>query len=137
MSALALQGDMPKILEIEAFMKGLPQGEFPVTECRIDGVYARSMFIPAGSILTGKIHNGESISILAQGTIKICDGEKSFEISAPHTAISPAGIKRLGFAVTDCTFISIHPLERDKEPSTLVADTFEEFEQNTKLLEVL
>jgi len=129
MNNLALKGNMPEILDIEAYIKTLPQQEMPIEEYRIDGVYVRSLFIPKDTLLTGKIHNHENIAILAQGTIKICNGNESYEISAPYIMIDPGGIKRLGYAVTDVTFITIHKLEQDEEVESLVSDTFEEYEQ--------
>lgn len=133
MSDLALQGCMPQILALEAVMKTLPQQECPIEEYRIDGVYCRSMFIPAGTILTGKIHNQENISILAQGTIKISNGFDSYEISAPHIMVDKPGIKRLGVAITDVTFINILKYSGTDPETDLVSDTFEEYEQR-KLL---
>jgi hypothetical protein len=126
---LALTGVMPQILELEAIMKDLPQVDLPVEEYKIDGVYCRSMFIPAGTLLTGKIHNYENISILAQGTIKITNGSDSYEISAPHIMVDKPGIKRLGYAVTDVTFINILNYSGTQPEKDLVSDSFEEFEQ--------
>lgn len=130
---------MPEILALEKIILDSPQVEMPVAHYQINGVYARALFIPAGVVLTGKIHNTESIGILAQGTLRICNGESYSEITAPHICIDKAGIKRIGYAVTDCTFITVH--RTDKTDLTeieeeLTSMTFEEFEQKTKLLEV-
>jgi hypothetical protein len=131
-SELAKQGNMPSIMEVERQLLTMEQVECPVTHYHIDGVYCRSMFIPAGTLLTGKIHNKENISILAQGTIRITNGETSKFVGAPYIMVDKPGIKRMGYAETDCTFINvmrsdltdIAELERE-----LVSDTFEEYEQ--------
>ncbi len=81
--------------------------DFDVEHYQIDGVYVRSLFIPEGMVLTGAIHNNAHISILAQGTIRVFDGELTKEITAPHIAVEKAGIKRIGYALTDCTFINV------------------------------
>jgi len=135
-SNLALLGTMPEILRIEQELLKLPQTECPVTHYRIDGVYARSMFIPAGTVLTGKIHNFENIAILAGGTLRITNGVDSYIISAPHVIVDAPGIKRLGYAETDVTFITVHRtdnIEINAIEEELVSDTFEEYEQQLLL----
>lgn len=125
------------ILAIEDIIKQLEvengQVECPISEYRIDGVYARSMFIPANTILTGKIHTTESISILAQGTIKISNGSESYQITAPHILVDKPGIKRLGVTLSDVTFITIHKYSGTAPEKDLVVDTFEEYEEQLLL----
>ena len=136
MSDLALQGNTPVILAIEAMMKANFDQEAlkehtDTEHYRIQGVYARSMFVPAGMMITGKIHNFESIGVLAQGTMRITNGETSVVVSAPYITVDKPGIKRLGYAETDCTFISIHRTDAEEIADIedeLVSDTFEEFE---------
>jgi hypothetical protein len=133
MSPLALTGNIPEILRIENEIRQMPQVGMPVTHYQIDGVYVRSLFIPAGTILTGKIHKHENIAILAQGTIRICNGTDSKVISAPYVLVDEPGIKRLGYAETDVTFITVHkvkpgqPLEGIEQE--LAVDTYEEYDQ--------
>lgn len=73
------------------------------------GTYTRELLIPAGVVLTGKIHRHSCINILAKGTIVISDGETEREITAPHTFVAPAGSKKAGFALTDVVWINVHP----------------------------
>lgn len=136
MSNLALLGTMPEILQIEQEILKLPQVECPLEHFHIKGVYVRKGFIPAGTMLTGKVHNFESISILAQGTLRITNGTDSKIISAPHTFVDKAGIKRLGYAETDCTFITIHRTDNteiEDIENELVSTTLEEYEQRLLL----
>jgi len=129
-------GNMPEILRIEQELLKLPQAECPVTHYHIDGVYARSMFIPAGTLLTGKIHNFENIAILAKGRLRITNGTDSYIISEGHIMVDPPGIKRLGYAETDVVFITVHRTDNteiDAIEDELVSDTFEEYEQQLLL----
>ena len=80
MSDLATLGNMPKILELEALMRTMPQVESPAQHYHLEGVYCRALFIPKGCLLTGKIHNHESIGILAQGTLRITKSIRQAEI---------------------------------------------------------
>jgi len=136
MSNLSLLGTMPEILQIEQEILKQPQVECPVTHYNIEGVYVRSMFIPAGTILTGKIHNKENIVILSQGTIRVTNGTDAAILTAPHIMVDKPGVKRLGYAETDVTFITVHRTDNteieviEKE---LVSKTFEEYEQQLLL----
>ena len=73
------------------------------------GTYTRELLIPAGVVLTGKIHRHSCINILAKGTIVVTDGGVEREISAPYTFVSPPGAKKAGFALTDVVWINVHP----------------------------
>jgi len=136
MSNLALQGNMPEILALEKVLLTLEQVECPVTHYHIEGVYVRSMFIPAGTVLTGAIHNKENISILAQGSIRVTNGTESVLISAPHIMVDKPGIKRLGVSETDVTFINVLRTDLtdiDELEKELVSQSFEEYDQQLLL----
>lgn len=136
MSNLAELGCMPEILRIEKVLLNGVQVDCPVKHYQVDGVYVRSMFIPAGTILTGKIHNFENIAILAQGTIRISNGTESYVISAPHVMVDKPGVKRIGYAETDVTFITVHKTvntEIEAIEKELVSATFEEYQQQLLL----
>ena len=136
MSNLAELGTMPEILRIEQEILKMPQVELPIEHYQIDGVYARSMFIPAGTILTGKIHNFESIAILAKGRIRITNGTESYIISEGHIMVDKPGVKRLGYAETDVIFITVHRtdnIEIEAIEKELVSATFEEYQQQLLL----
>lgn len=140
MSNLATLGNMPEILQIEAQILQMPQVELPIEHYHIDGVYARSMFIPAGTLLTGKIHNFESIAILAKGTIRITNGTESYVISEGHIMVDQPGVKRLGYAETDVVFITVHRTDNTEIEAIedeLVSATFEDYKQQLLLGEIV
>ena len=139
MSNLAELGTMPDILRIEKEILAMPQVTLPVEHYQVDGVYVRSMFIPAGTILTGKIHNFESIAILAKGRIRITNGTESYIISEGHIMVDKPGVKRLGYAETDVVFITVHRTDNTEIEAIekeLVSATFEEYEQQLLLGEL-
>ena len=53
------------------------------------GMYARELRIPAGVLLTGKIHKTEHLNILAKGRIEISNMGESRQLTAPYTFVSP------------------------------------------------
>ena len=75
------------------------------------GVYARELFIPKGSILTGKIHKTEHLNIVSQGVIAVATEEGQKLIKAPCTFVSKPGTKRAGYALEDTTWTTIHVTE--------------------------
>ena len=140
MSNLAELGTMPDILRIEQEIGAMPQVTLPVEHYQIDGVYVRSLFLPAGTLLTGKIHNFENIAILAQGTIRVSNGTDAYVLTAPRIIVDKPGVKRIGYAETDVTFITVHKTtntEIDDIEKELVSDTFEEYEQQLLLGEIV
>ena len=136
MSDLATQGNMPEILALESWIKANVDQEalLETTELnhyRIPGVYARELKLKAGTILTGKIHNFESLGILSQGRMRILTSEGAKIVEAPYVTVDKPGIKRLGVCETDCTFVSIHRTDAETIEDIedeLVSDTFEQFE---------
>jgi len=139
MSNLAELGNTPFILQAEEAMRNMIHLHIhsEPKHYKIKGVYVRELFIPAGTLATGKIHNFESIGVLSQGTLRITNGETSIVVSAPYITIDKPGIKRLGYAETDCTFLCIHRTDCEtveEMEHELVSETFEEYEQKTQNL---
>ena len=137
MNNLAEQGNMPAILALEVAMRAMPQIESEPNHYHINGVYVRELFIPAGTLLTGKIHNHESIGILAQGRLRITNGTDSIIVEAPYVTVDKPGVKRLGYAETDCTFLCVHRTDCktiEEMEEELVSETFEEYERKTQCM---
>jgi hypothetical protein len=104
-----------KILALEAAMKEHEQVEIVAVEYFCGGVYAREITIPEGVALVGEIHLKDQINVVSKGTIRVFteDGEKT--ITAPCTFISPAGVKRAGYAVTETVWTVFHATELTNE----------------------
>lgn len=88
-------------------MKELPQVEIPVRHDFSAGICARTIFIPKGTRLTGRVHKFENMNILSQGEISVLT-DKGFErIKAPNIIVSPPGTKRIAIAHEDCVWTTI------------------------------
>lgn len=83
--------------------------ELPLKHHICNGVYARELFIPAGTVLTGRIHKTKHISIVQQGDISVMTEEGMKRMQAPTVIQSDVGMKRAGYAHTDTIWITIHP----------------------------
>lgn len=82
--------------------------ELPVVNHFLPGMYARELHIPAGVMLTGKIHKTAHMNVLSKGTITVWTEGGMKELSAPHSFMSQPGTKRIGLAHTDCIWTTFH-----------------------------
>lgn len=99
-----------QIRQLEAAMLSqLPPAEAPVTHHFADGIYGREMFIPAGTMLTGKVHRFATLNLLLQGDITVTTPEGVKRIQAPAIFVSAPGCKKVGFAHTDTIWVNVHP----------------------------
>lgn len=98
-----------QIRQLEAEIAQLPPTECPTTHYFAEGIYGREMFIPAGTVLTGKIHRFSTLNILLQGDITVSTPEGVKRIQAPAIFVSPPMGKKVGFAHTDTRWVNVHP----------------------------
>ena len=91
-----MDGDLiQKLFKLEAGFKTLPQVDIPKTHFFANKLYARSIDIPKGSIIIGKMHKHSQINTVSKGDISVLTegGWKRFQ--APHTFESSAGLNGL------------------------------------------
>lgn len=97
--------------QIRALTNGLltspDKREFDVEHTLIKGVYTRTLFIPKGSLLVGKIHLKECVNIVAKGDISVLTETGSGRFKAGHVATSQPGIQKVGYAHEDTIFINV------------------------------
>ena len=93
---------------LEAEVSKLPQACCPVWHHFAPGLYARQMFIPAGTVLTGAVHKTEHLCIVS-GDIDVTTDEGVRRITALQLVIKSApGAKRAGFAHRDTYWTTVH-----------------------------
>lgn len=112
---------------LPAAMQGLP-----VEHIAIDGMLARTMYIPKGMLLVGKIHKLDCINIVAKGDISILTEHGSGRMVGGQQAVSPAGTQKIGFAHEDTVFINVfrtNETRLEHIEDTIGWPSFEEFDQ--------
>lgn len=133
--AVKHEGKRRQLYELEAAIAGgpLPAVECPLQHSLIDGVYVRTIFIPAGTVIVGKIHKHSHANILSQGEVIVFTEEGDMEhLKGPLTMVSPAGCKRAVRALTDTTWTTIHRTDEtdlDKIEDWVIAKSYEDYEQ--------
>lgn len=94
---------------VQEFSK-LPQTECPLTHRFAPGVYLREIFMPAGTVVIGKIHRTEHFNVLIRGACLIVhdDGARE-ELRAPLTFVSKAGVQKVLYILEDTIWQTVHP----------------------------
>lgn len=81
--------------------------DLPFTESLEHGLYTRTLFIPKGCELVGKIHRKPCVNIVAKGDITIMTETGLLRVQAGYSVTSPAGIQKIGYAHEDTVFINV------------------------------
>jgi hypothetical protein len=97
------------IVALEGEMLKLPQAELETNHYFAHGTYTRELKIPAGVLITGKIHRNSCINILTKGRIRVVTEEDDYDIEAPYVFVSGPGIKKAGYALEDSIWINVFP----------------------------
>lgn len=89
----------------------LPKIDCPLVHRFTPGLYAREIFMPAGSLASSKIHNTEHPFVVLTGKVSVRNERGEVDhIEAPYVGITKPGARRLIFVHEDCRWITFHPL---------------------------
>lgn len=105
-SALEIRSAIESLKDQLLAMPGA-QTDFPAEHCFADGMYMRTLCIPKGTLLVGKIHRKACLNIVAAGDISILTEHGARRVKAGFTGVSEAGIQKVGFAHEDTIFINV------------------------------
>lgn len=97
-----------QIEALEQHLVELPQVEIPVVHRFAAGLYAREITIPVDTVMTGKVHRAEHVSIMLSGDMTVLTEEGMRRITGPHVFISPPGTKRVGYAHAETRWVTVH-----------------------------
>lgn len=113
--------------------------DFPLRHYFLNGLYCREMFIPRGSVATGKIHKHPCLTIISKGDISLLTEEGIKRIVAPFSLESGAGIKRAVFAYQDTILTTYHKTNETDIAALerlLVVDTYDEYLQFCETIKI-
>lgn len=103
-----------RVVALEEALKALPGADTSdgnVEHIFAEGLYARKLTIPAGSLIVGKIHLNGQLNFLMQGTICVTTEAGPKTLTAPQIIASPPGTKRAGYAVTETVWVTVSATE--------------------------
>jgi hypothetical protein len=96
--------------EAEAILVQLPKVECPLKHSFTPGLYIREIFMPAGTLLTSKIHKTEHPFIVSKGKLNVfLDGEMQY-IEAPYRGVTKPGTRRVIYILESTIWTTFHPL---------------------------
>jgi len=96
------------IYRLEQAIYSLPRVEMPVTNDFIKGVYARTIHIPAGTVLTGAVHKDECFFLVRSGSVLITTDGDPIKADAGFMSITKPETKRAGYALVDTVVTTFH-----------------------------
>lgn len=92
------------------------QVECPLKHYFAPGVYLREIFMPAGSVVIGKIHKTEHFNIIQKGRLSLIGEGESHVLEGPCTFVSKAGVQKVLYIHEDTVWSTVHlTTERDLE----------------------
>jgi hypothetical protein len=108
------------IYRLEAELLKLPQVDMPVDHDFCNGLYARTMHIPAGTILTGAVHREESFFLVRKGELIVSTDDGPLTLRSGDMSVSKIGTKRAGITLTDVEVTTFHANpSNEQEPKAL------------------
>lgn len=128
-----IEGSREKIEALEAAIVALPPEQRLEFDNRHDfcpGIYARTIFMPKGMVLTSQIHLTQHFFVVVKGSCTVvgADGSRVF-IEAPHMGVTMPGTKRALYIHEDCIWTTFHATDlTDVEEigKKIMAQSFEE-----------
>lgn len=112
------------VYQLEAELLKLPQVELPIDHAFCAGMYARTMHIPAGTILTGAVHREESFFLVRKGDLIVSTDDGPKRLGAGGMSISKIGTKRAGIALTDVEVTTFHANPSNEQDPQALWDMF-------------
>ena len=100
-----------RLLELQGDCQRLPQVGLPLKHDFAPGVYARRIFMPAGTFVIGKTHKTEHLNIVLSGIARVMVDGKINTYAAGSLFVSKAGAKKVLYIISDMTWCTIHPTE--------------------------
>jgi hypothetical protein len=102
------------IEDLQVAAAKLPQCELHTEHYFADGMYCRSLFRAADTLIVGKVHKREHFYIIASGTVVIAGDGYRETVTGPKVMVSKPGTKRAVYAVTDATTMTVHRTDTDE-----------------------
>jgi hypothetical protein len=93
---------------VEDKLLDLDQARFAYSHQILDGIYIRTMLVPAGITLTGAIHKKACFTILWSGKLSVLTTKGAALLEGPLFFPAEAGVRRLGYCHTDVLCSTIH-----------------------------
>jgi hypothetical protein len=106
-------GTKEKMNVVEAFCASQPQVHLPLEHRFTSGMYIRTIFMPAGTIVTSRTHKTDHPFVVQSGVVDVYDEQGKCErLLAGHLGITKAGTRRILMVHQDCTWTTFHATDK-------------------------
>lgn len=103
--------NVPTREQIEALQSELlklPQAQPETAHYFADGMYLRTVFRKAGTVIVGKVHKKEHFFLVLEGEMTIWTEIGMKRVTGPFVWVSQPGTKRVTLAHTDAIAMTVH-----------------------------
>lgn len=98
--------------EMERLIKdNLQSCNFEVKHIFTKGMYSRAIFMPAGSLLTSKIHLTEHQYIISIGRAIVYENDGTHEVCGPYHGVTKPNTRRALYILEDTIWTTFHPID--------------------------
>lgn len=99
----------------------LPQVQMPLNHIFTPGAYCRSIFMPAGTLLTSRIHLTEHPFVISKGVVSVWSNDHGWQtLMASHIGVTKAGTRRVLYIHEDTIWTTFHVTD-ETDPDRAVA----------------
>lgn len=110
-NALANTKTLPSRERIQELQKAMLEVRCPMPNAQhyfAPGMYGRTLMIPAGMRVVGKIHKHSHLMMVLRGKAEVVTEFDRTIVEAGHVSISRPGAKRVVTAIEDTMFMTVH-----------------------------
>ena len=93
-----------------AIIDGLDAVDCPLIHRFAKGMYIREVSIPAGALVTSKIHKTSHPFTISKGKVMVSTGQDSTTLEAPYTGITEPGTRRVVYVLEYCIWTTYHAI---------------------------
>jgi quercetin dioxygenase-like cupin family protein len=101
-----------RVWNLQEEVAKLPQVELPTEHFFADGMYARSVKRPAGTVIVGKVHKREHFYIVTKGKVSVFSGTTTKVYESGDIVVSQPGTKRAVYALEDSICMTVHRTDK-------------------------
>lgn len=98
----------------------------PIAHYFVPGMYAREMFIPAGVLVTSKVHKTRHIYVVLKGELAVYDGDGIKLVTAGAMGVTEPGTRRVGLAFQDTVWVTFHANPDDESDLEVIEERLSE-----------
>lgn len=107
MSTALVKNQIEVVTRLDTYLKQFPQTTLPLEHQFVDKQYCRTIFMPAGTFVTGQVHNEDSFLIVRYGDFEVTTDDGVQRLYTGDMVRTLAGTKRALYMYEDTCLTSV------------------------------